>query len=117
MFYTAYVQYVKWLVCCTYSVLVRSLCPKLQAAEQELKVAQELMQKTADGKTTFLTPDADQVTRIIDNGQKLVDALRDFQAFAAEKSDEFPTLKTLPLTKQDVDSLQQKLDAIKNMPF
>ena len=96
---------------------MRSLCPKLQAAEQELKVAQELMQKTADGKTTFLTPDASQVSNIIDNGQKLVDALRDCQALAAEKSDEFPTLKTFPMKKQDVDSLQQKLDAIKNMPF
>ena len=54
---------------------------------------------------------------ILTSGQKLVDALRKFQDFAAEKSDEFSTLKSLPLTKSDVDGLQQKLDAIKSMPF
>ncbi len=75
------------------------------------------MTKTPDGKTTFITPTAGQVAGVITSGQALVDALRKFQDFAAEKSSEFPTLKTLPMTKNDVDGLQQKLDDIKNMPF
>ena len=87
-----------------------------QAAAAELKVAKELMQKKG-GKVTFLTPDASQVSRIINNGQALVDAMREFQGFVVEKSGEFPILKTFPFTKEDVDSLQQQLDAIKNMPF
>ena len=69
------------------------------------------------GKNTFSIPDVNQVSMIITGGQKLVDALRNFQDFAAEKSDEFSTLKTSPLTKSDVDGLQQMLDAIKSMPF
>ena len=88
-----------------------------QAATAELTVAKELRSKTADGKPTFLTPNAGQLTRVIGNGQALVDALRNFQAFAVDKSGEFPALKTIPMTKEDVDTLQQKLDAIKNMPF
>ena len=88
-----------------------------QAADQELDTAKQLQTKTSDGKTTFLTPNASQVAMIITSGQKLVDALRNFQEFAAEKSNEFSTLKTLPLTKQNVDELQQNLDAIKDMPF
>ena len=89
----------------------------MQAADAELKVARELMQKSEDGKTTFKIPDLGQITRIVGHGQDLVDALRNFQSFAAEKSGQFPVLQTLPMTKEDVDSLQQKLDAIKNMPY
>lgn len=80
-------------------------------------VAKELMQTSEDGKKTFKIPDYGQVARITVHGQALVDALRNSQAFTAEKSGEFSVLKTMPMTKEDVDSIQQKLDAIKNMPF
>lgn len=89
----------------------------MQAADNEMKVAKTLMTKGSDGKTKFLTPNAAQVSRVITNGQSLVDALRKFQGFATDESSKFPALKTLPMTKDDVDDLQQKLDAIKNMPF
>lgn len=113
--------YLVHTVCEVISVLYTNyiwhLSPQSQAATAELKVANELRTKTADGKATFLTPDAGQISRVIGNGQALVDALRKFQAFAAEHSGKFPTLTSLPMTKEDIDLLQQKLDAIKNMPF
>ena len=82
-----------------------------------MEIAKELSQKSEDGKTTYKLPDYGQMARLVVHGQILVDALRNFQALAAERSSEFPVLKTLPMTKVNIDSLQQKLDAIKNMPY
>lgn len=80
------------------------------------EVSKKLMAKQ-NGKVTYLTPTTDQITKIVINAESFVSALQEFYDFSKNHEDKFPALKTLPITKDDLDKLSSDLETIKKLPY
>lgn len=84
---------------------------------QAFQVAKSLIKKDGSGKTKFSVPTSDQVGKLINSGEAVLDILQKIISFADEKKKRFPTLETLPIGKDDVDKLGDELKTIEKLPY
>ncbi len=80
-------------------------------------MAKELTKKNEHGKVKFLTLTAGQISKVITSTEDFISALEDFLKLAKEKEQDFPQLKSIPLTKEKIDKLNSELKKIKDLPF
>ncbi len=77
----------------------------------------QTLSKNDNGKTVFSIPSVVLVNDILTDFGSYIDILPNLLAYAKEKGNVYPTVKTFPLQQTDIDTMKSDYDTARKLPY